>query len=114
MNYPFDTRKDVASVRIYLKDLDTDVIGGVVIKRIQILDGSEVMGEELLNQELAKVDDSFTQNVPLKSSQILVEESKTIDVVTDYEYVVTERGAFVTRRNYAKNRLAEKILFISE
>jgi len=113
IDYPYDVKKDKASVRILLKDIDPDVVGSIIFRRIQVLDGSELMGEQIISQELINVGDMFTEDLSLASSQSLVETEKAIDVNVDYEYTAMERGSPVIHRNSAKSRLSEKIMFVS-
>jgi hypothetical protein len=114
INNPFDTSKDKASVRVTLKDLGSQVQGGVTIKGIQILDGSNLMGEAILDQKLSNVGDTYTQELSLKSAQSIVEEEKSIDLKIDFEYVIPERGQPVTKRGSLKPKLAQKVFFITQ
>jgi hypothetical protein len=114
INNPFDTSKDKASVRVTLKDLGSQVQGGVTIRGIQILDGSNLMGEAILSQKLSNVGDTFTQELSLKSAQSIVEEEKSIDLKIDFEYVIPERGQPVTKRGSLKPKLAQKVFFITQ
>jgi hypothetical protein len=112
LNNPFDTRTAKASIRVMLTDMNTNVKGSITFTRIQILDGSELLGESLINQRLSGVGDSFTEELGLTSAQSIVEESKSLDVKVDYDYIVDTGRGDITKRNYAKNRLTEKVVLV--
>ncbi|MBN2053249.1 hypothetical protein JW756_07125 [Candidatus Woesearchaeota archaeon] len=112
LNNPFDTRTATASVRVLLTDINLNVMGAITFTRIQILEGSELLGENIISQSLGSVGESFTEELSLTSSQSLVEESKTLDVKVDYEYIYNDGRGDVIKRNYAKNRLTEKVIFV--
>jgi hypothetical protein len=114
INNPFDTSKDKASVRVTLKDLGSQVQGGITIKGIQVLDGSNLMGEAILDQKLSSVDDTYTQELSLKSAQSMVDVEKSIDLKIDFEYVIPERSQPVTKRGSLKPKLAQKVFFITQ
>lgn len=112
LNTPFDISKESINVRVTLKDLDTDVVDGISFKSIQILSGSELMGEKLINNKLSSVGNLFTEELSLSSAQSIVEEERRIEIKIGYEYVVDERGEQVIKRDDSKNKLTEEIIFI--
>jgi len=112
LNNPFDTRTASASVRVLLTDINPNVMGAITFTRIQILEGSELLGESIISQQLGTVGESFTESLSLASAQSLVEESKTLDVKVDYEYIFNDGRGDVVKRAYAKNRITEKIMLV--
>lgn len=113
LNSPFDLSKDNATVRVQLKDVDPDVLSAITFTSIQVLSGSELMGEKLVSNKLNQVGDIFTESLNLVSSQSIVEEEKRIDIKLDFTYTVDERGEEVIERDDSKSRLSEEIIFVA-
>ena len=113
LDNPFDISKDNATIRVQLKDLDLDVVSGITFTSIQVLSGSELMGEKLISNKMTQVGDIFTESLKLVSSQSIVEEEKKIDIKLDFTYVINERGEEVTERDDSKSRLSESIIFVA-
>lgn len=123
LNNPFIVGKDSVSIRMFLKDRDAMLVNNITFTRIQILEGSEVLGEKMINKQLAKFGDIWTEELELVSAQSVPEESKPIDVKLDYGFTVLERTGrdprtleYIYNRSSKissiKSRLAEKIMII--
>jgi hypothetical protein len=126
INNPFLVGSDIFNIRLLLKDnvfKDSWLEGNATFTRVQVLDGSEVLGEKMINKKLAKIGDIWTEELAIVSAQSAFEESKTLDVKLDYEYNIMQRtgrdiktGEDIYEKFHktssTKLRLAEKIMFI--
>lgn len=123
INDPFIVGTDTLSIRLLLKDKYPLLVSNVSFSRIQVLEGSEVLGEKMITRQLGKIGDMWTEQIKLVSSQVSVEEAKSIDIKLDYSYTVLERNGTDPKTRQAtytragrissmKSRLAEKITFV--
>jgi hypothetical protein len=88
LNKPFDTATDKLSVRVTLSDLSAKTVsGGLTVTSIQVLSGNTLMGEAILNRQLVKVGDAFTQEFTLETSQTLPEEDMQVSLKVFYSYL---------------------------
>jgi hypothetical protein len=101
------------NIRVTLKDIDSAVLGSIKFTSIQVLSGSELMGEKILANQLNIIGSSFTEELALTSAQSAIEEEKRIDVKIDYEYVYTYMNQEYTQRDDAKNRLSTQVMFVA-
>ena len=123
LNNPFIIGKDTVSIRMFLKDRDPFLVNNITFTRIQVLEGSEVLGEKMINKQLARVGEIWTDELELVSAQSVPEESKSIDIKLDYGFTVLEKVGRepktleyiynrTSRLSTTKGRLAEKIMVI--
>jgi hypothetical protein len=111
MNNPFIIGNDKVTVRIRLTDLNPAVTSmGIIFTNIQIVSGSELMGERVIVKKMITVGQLLEETFSLNSSQSLVEEDKTIYIKVDYEYTLQGKAAPI--RNSYKAKLADKVWFI--
>jgi hypothetical protein len=123
INNPYVLDNSVVNIRLLLKDRDPNLVGNVTVSRIQILEGSEVLAEKVVDRKLAKISESWTDELEMVSSQTALEESKSIDIKFDYDYTIMVKvGTNATTKQpimepshiiaSMKNRLADKIMFV--
>ncbi len=123
INNPYVLDNSVVNIRVLLKDRDPALVGNVTFSRIQILEGSEVLAEKVVDKRLGNIGESWTEELSMVSSQTALEESKSIDIKFDYAYTVMVKSGTdpaskepIMKPSHIiasiKNRLADKIMIV--
>jgi hypothetical protein len=114
INTPFDASRDNFKFRFTLNTKASNLVGAITITRLQVMSGTELMGEKLgINQALTNLDESFTEEMGITSAQSLNEATKRVDLVIGYRYSYTDtKGALQTANSEYKTTLADKLVII--
>jgi hypothetical protein len=112
-NQPFNTATDNLKIRVSLNDLEDNVAAGLLFTKIKVMNGAVLMGEKVISDRLSSVGSEFTEELPLTSSQSIVEEEKTVNVEVYYEYnLLDSKGVSNLVRSSKNIKLAEKIMIV--
>ena len=112
LDQPYILGKSSSEVRIQLKDIDESVILPITITQIQLLYGDELVGELLLNEQLASVRDLFTKTIPLTPTLDNIEEELSITIKIDYEYNYLQREEQKIERTSFSDGFKNSLFFI--
>jgi hypothetical protein len=114
INNPFDAASDTLKFRFTLKNKASNLVGSINLTSLQIMSGSELMGEKLgLNKVLTSLEESFNDEMRIISAQSLNEETKKVELVIGYRYSYTDtRGVVQNVISELRTVLADKLVII--
>lgn len=110
---PFDVAKDEVQVKISLQDADTKVKLPLVISKIQIISGQELLGSKNLNEKLNSIGAATMVTIPITAQLNQWEEKRSIKVKVDYDTLIFKTEELIEQaRNNVEKQFSDQIVFV--
>ncbi|MBI3031894.1 hypothetical protein HYY69_00315 [Candidatus Woesearchaeota archaeon] len=110
---PFDVAKDEVQVKISLQDADAKVKLPLVISKVQIISGQELLGSKNLNEKLNSIGASTMVSIPIIAQLNTWEEKRAIKVKVDYDALVFKTEEIIEQsRNNVEKQFSGQIIFV--
>lgn len=112
-NQPFDIVNDKMKVTVRLKDVDKRIKLPVVIKKIQVISGQELMGSRNINEKLTSVDAYTTIEMPVTAEIDGRQDERQVRVKIEYDIQEFKTDNDINQiRDTIEKTFSDKIMFV--